>query len=180
MPIAANQPIDAKAYSKKWKSRTSDRPRRSVDVATISTIVIMILCHCPHRKCGQRNKHQRSREGKLFHFVSSPCLMPRAAVARAQHPARRGYALPMNGPSPKIGGCKIWNYAQVSPFLVQMRMIVRGEECRRRAAECAEKALCSPDQEVSLIFAELTEQWRMLAEHTEYLGQFSIIPSGIS
>ncbi len=61
-----------------------------------------------------------------------------------------------------------------------MRMIVRGEECRRRAAECAEKALCSPDQEVSLIFAELTEQWRMLAEHTEYLGQFSIIPSGIS
>jgi hypothetical protein len=35
------------------------------------------------------------------------------------------------------------NSAKLSPFLLQMRMNVRVEECRRRAAECAEKALLS-------------------------------------
>ena len=30
----------------------------------------------------------------------------------------------------------------------EKRMNLRTEECRKRAAECAEKALCAPDQEV--------------------------------
>jgi hypothetical protein len=53
-----------------------------------------------------------------------------------------------------------------------MRMNLRTEECRKRAADCAEKALCAFDQEVRRTFAELAEQWRVLAEHTEYLGQY--------
>jgi hypothetical protein len=55
---------------------------------------------------------------------------------------------------------------------LEMRMNLRTEECRKRAAECAEKALCAPDQEVQRTFAELAEQWRTLAEHTEYLGRY--------
>ncbi len=54
-----------------------------------------------------------------------------------------------------------------------MRMNLRTEECRRRAAECARKALCAPDEEVRRTFAELAEQWRMLAEHAEYLGRYN-------
>ena len=54
----------------------------------------------------------------------------------------------------------------------EMRMNLRTEECRKRAAECAEKALCAADQEVQRTFAELAEQWRTLAEHTEYLGRY--------
>ena len=54
----------------------------------------------------------------------------------------------------------------------EMRMNLRTEECRKRAAECAEKALCTPDQEVQRTFAELAEQWRTLSEHTEYLGRY--------
>ena len=53
-----------------------------------------------------------------------------------------------------------------------MRMNLRSEECRKRAADCAEKALCALDQEVRRAFAELAEQWRVLAEHTEYLGHY--------
>jgi hypothetical protein len=53
-----------------------------------------------------------------------------------------------------------------------MRMSLRTEECRKRAAECTEKALCAPDRGVRQTFAELAEQWRVLAEHTEYLGQY--------
>ena len=53
-----------------------------------------------------------------------------------------------------------------------MRMAIRTEECRKLAAACAEKALCAPDQDVRRTFAELAEQWRMLAEHTEYLGRY--------
>ena len=62
--------------------------------------------------------------------------------------------------------------AYLSPFLPQMRMDVRVEECRRRAAECAEKALCQSDPEVRRIFAELAEQWRALAEQAEFLQQY--------
>jgi hypothetical protein len=60
------------------------------------------------------------------------------------------------------------------PFAVlpQMRMEVRVEECRRRAAECAEKALCQADPEVRRLFAELAEQWRALAEQAEFLQQY--------
>ena len=54
-----------------------------------------------------------------------------------------------------------------------MRINLRTEECRRRAAECARKALCAPDEEVRRTFAELAEQWRMLAEHAEYLGRYN-------
>jgi hypothetical protein len=54
----------------------------------------------------------------------------------------------------------------------EMRMNLRTEECRKRAAECAKKALCVPDQEARQAFAELAEQWRTLAEHTEYLGRY--------
>ena len=54
-----------------------------------------------------------------------------------------------------------------------MRMNLRTEECRKRAAECARKALCAPDEEVRRTFAELAEQWRMLAEHAEYLGSYN-------
>jgi hypothetical protein len=64
------------------------------------------------------------------------------------------------------------NSAKLSPFLLQMRMNVRVEECRRRAAECAEKALCQPDPEIRQIFAELAEQWPALAEQTEFLERF--------
>jgi hypothetical protein len=56
--------------------------------------------------------------------------------------------------------------------LPQMRMEVRAEECRRRAAECAEKALCQADPEVRRIFVELAEQWRALAEQAEFLRQY--------
>ena len=54
-----------------------------------------------------------------------------------------------------------------------MRMILRTEECLRRAAECTEKELCAADLEVRRTFAELAEQWRMLAEHTGYLGGYN-------
>ena len=54
-----------------------------------------------------------------------------------------------------------------------MRIIQRTEECRRRAALCAEKALCTADQEARRTFAELAEQWRMLADHTEYLESYN-------
>jgi hypothetical protein len=54
----------------------------------------------------------------------------------------------------------------------EMRMNLRSEESRKRAAECAAKALCALDQEVRQTFAELAEQWRTLADHTEYLGQY--------
>jgi hypothetical protein len=50
-----------------------------------------------------------------------------------------------------------------------MRMVVRTEECRRRAAECAERALSTVDREARQVFAELAEQWRTLALHSEYL-----------
>jgi hypothetical protein len=53
-----------------------------------------------------------------------------------------------------------------------MRMVVRTEECRRRAAECAEKALGTIDQEARRTFAELAEQWRTLALHSEYLERY--------
>jgi hypothetical protein len=54
-----------------------------------------------------------------------------------------------------------------------MRMILRTEEWLRRAAECTEKELCAADREIGMRFAELAEQWRMLAEHTGYLGQYN-------
>jgi hypothetical protein len=53
-----------------------------------------------------------------------------------------------------------------------MRMSLRTEECRRRAAVCAEKALCTLEKEARLAFAELAEQWRMLAEQTEYMERY--------
>jgi hypothetical protein len=53
-----------------------------------------------------------------------------------------------------------------------MRMVMRTEECRRRAAECAERALCTIDQEARRAFAELAEQWRALALHSEYLERY--------
>ena len=56
----------------------------------------------------------------------------------------------------------------------EMRMNLRSEESRKRAAECAAKALCALDQEARRTFAELAEQWRTLAEHTEYLGAISL------
>jgi hypothetical protein len=55
----------------------------------------------------------------------------------------------------------------------KMRMNLRTEECRRHAAECAQRALCASDQDARRTFAELAEQWRMLAEHTEYLGRYN-------
>ena len=64
------------------------------------------------------------------------------------------------------------NLAHLSPFLLQMRMNVRAEECRRRAAECAEKALCQSDPDIRQIYAELAEHWRALAEQTEFLQQY--------
>ena len=53
-----------------------------------------------------------------------------------------------------------------------MRMNLRSYECRKRAAECAEKALCAQDQEVRRTFAELLSNGGTLAEHTEYLGRY--------
>ena len=53
-----------------------------------------------------------------------------------------------------------------------MRMNLRTEECRRRAAVCAEKALCTFEEEPRRTFAELAEQWRALAVHAEYLEQY--------
>jgi hypothetical protein len=53
-----------------------------------------------------------------------------------------------------------------------MRMSLRNEECRTRAAVCAEKALGARDQEVRRTFAELAEQWRMLAEQAEYMERY--------
>ena len=54
----------------------------------------------------------------------------------------------------------------------KMRMTLRTEECRRRAALCAEKALCTQEEEPRRTFAELAEQWRALAEQAEYLEQY--------
>ena len=53
-----------------------------------------------------------------------------------------------------------------------MRMNLRTEECRKRAAECAEKALCAFDQEARRTFAELAKLWRVPAEHTEYSERY--------
>jgi len=53
-----------------------------------------------------------------------------------------------------------------------MRMDLRTDECRRRAAECAQKAFCSVDREIQQTFAELAAHWRLLAEHSEYLGGY--------
>jgi hypothetical protein len=53
-----------------------------------------------------------------------------------------------------------------------MRMVMRTEECRRRAAECAERALRTVDQEARRTFAELAEQWRALALHSEYMEEY--------
>jgi len=53
-----------------------------------------------------------------------------------------------------------------------MRMTLRTEECRRRAALCAEKALCTQEEEPRRTFAELAEQWQALAEQAEYLEQY--------
>jgi hypothetical protein len=36
-------------------------------------------------------------------------------------------------------------------------MNVRADECRRRAAECAEKALCQSDPDIRQLYAELAE-----------------------
>jgi hypothetical protein len=55
---------------------------------------------------------------------------------------------------------------------MKMRMTLRTEECRRRAALCAEKALCTQEEEPRRTFAELAEQWRALAEQAEYLEQY--------
>jgi hypothetical protein len=46
------------------------------------------------------------------------------------------------------------------------------QECRRRAAECAEKALCASDEEVRRTFAELAEHWQACAEQTEFLQRY--------
>ena len=53
-----------------------------------------------------------------------------------------------------------------------MRMNLRTEECRRRAAVCAEKALRTFEEEPRRTFAELAEQWRALAVQAEYLEQY--------
>jgi hypothetical protein len=53
-----------------------------------------------------------------------------------------------------------------------MRMTVRTEECRRRAAQCALKALSESDREIQQIYTDLAEQWRALAEQLEFLGQY--------
>ena len=63
-------------------------------------------------------------------------------------------------------------FAHLSPFLLQMRMNVLAEECRRRNAECAQKALCQSDPDIRQIYAELAEHWRVLAEQTEFLQQY--------
>jgi hypothetical protein len=55
---------------------------------------------------------------------------------------------------------------------LNMRMTLRTEECRRRAALCAVKALCTREEEPRRTFAELAEQWRALAEQAEYLEQY--------
>ena len=53
-----------------------------------------------------------------------------------------------------------------------MRMTLQTEECRRRAAVCAEKALRTLEEEPRRTFAELSEQWRALAAQTKYLEQY--------
>lgn len=53
-----------------------------------------------------------------------------------------------------------------------MRMTLRTEECRRRGALCAEKALCTQEEEPRRTFAELAEQWLVLAEQAQYLEQY--------
>jgi hypothetical protein len=55
---------------------------------------------------------------------------------------------------------------------IKMRMNLRTEECRRRAAACAEKALSTFEDEARRTFAELAEQWRALAEQAEYLERY--------
>jgi hypothetical protein len=53
--------------------------------------------------------------------------------------------------------------------LLKMRMSLRTEEYRRRAAVCAKKALCTFEEEPCRTFAELAEHWRALAERVEHL-----------
>jgi hypothetical protein len=87
---------------------------------------------------------------------------------------RRGVLLPipLNSRNARGGNQFLRNLAYLSPFLLQMRMNMRTKECRRRAAECAEKALCAPDQEVRRTFSELAEHRRALAEQTEFLERY--------
>jgi hypothetical protein len=66
----------------------------------------------------------------------------------------------------------IWQRQHRDQARSKMRMNLRTEECRRRAAVCAEKALCSFEEEPRRTFAELAEQWRALAVHAEYLEQY--------
>jgi hypothetical protein len=66
----------------------------------------------------------------------------------------------------------IWQRQHRDQARSKMRMNLRTEECRRRAAVCAEKALCSFEEEPRRTFAELAEQWRALAVQAEYLEQY--------
>lgn len=87
---------------------------------------------------------------------------------------RRGVHFPHSPQFANAGGDSqfLRNLAHLSPFLLQMRMNVRAEECRRRAAECAEKALCQSDPDIRQIYTELAEHWRALAEQTEFMQQY--------
>ena len=89
------------------------------------------------------------------------------AVRRGVH-----FPIPLNSRTRRATISSYGNFAHLSPFLLQMRMNVRAEECRRRAAECAEKALCQSDPDIRQIYAELAEHWRALAEQTEFLQQY--------
>jgi hypothetical protein len=92
------------------------------------------------------------------------------AVAAASRPAAHTpISLLSNAPF-STNSCG--TFAPLSPFSTQMRMEVRTEECRRRAAECAQKALCQSDPAIRQMFADLAEQWRALAEQAEFLQQY--------
>ena len=66
----------------------------------------------------------------------------------------------------------IWQRQHRDQARSKMRMNLRTEECRRRAAVCAKKALRTFEEEPRRTFAELAEQWRALAVHAEYLEQY--------
>jgi hypothetical protein len=147
--------------------------------------------------CSAANRSSRSKSGISSGIVTVRVEPPANVTARCRRVYARSNRMhctpfPVFGTTPVIrsGSTSPWertvchcctkrvgrlaagNSAKLSPFLLQMRMNVRVEECRRRAAECAEKALCQPDPEIRQIFAELAEQWRALAEQTEFLEQF--------
>ena len=48
-------------------------------------------------------------------------------------------------------------------------MVRRAEDCRKKAMECHQRALACPDPEIRLMYLDLVQQWRSIADEFEAL-----------